>query len=368
MARKAGNGEGSVYQRKDGAWVAAVTIGYDDKGKAERRTLYAKTRKEAVEKRDKLRAEVAGGIVAGKNGVTVETLIAEYLAHKAPTWRPASLTSAKSVTANYITKPLGKVKLTNLDTRRVMLWARQQGASRSMQMARAHLHAACRLAVQWGWLGRNPVESTEPVSIEKKKPPELSAEQIRAIIEATQKPGAPPVADVVAVLLGLGLRISEALGLKWEDWDEAKGQIHIKAQLAKVEGKYVLAPLKTKSATRTLAVPVFVAQALQRRRERGLTSPMGLVFTTSVSTPCSLDNINDDLKAWMRREAGLEGLTCHTLRHLHGSYLLDRGVPITVVSAVLGHANPGVTMSVYAHKLKGSHEQVAAVMDGLLEG
>ena len=43
-----GNGEGSVYQRKDGTWAAVLTVGVKPDGKPDRKFLYGKTRKEAV--------------------------------------------------------------------------------------------------------------------------------------------------------------------------------------------------------------------------------------------------------------------------------------------------------------------------------
>ena len=365
MARKRGNSEGSIYQRKDGAWVAAISVGTGEDGKPKRRTAYAKTRREAAEKLDKLRAEIAGGIIAGKDGVSVEELIAEYLAHKGQTWRPASLRTATSICTHHITKPIGKVKLRDLDIRRVALWLRAEGTSRTTQIARSHLLAACSLAVQWGWLLRNPVEPTSSPPPVRKKPAELSAEQIRAIIAATQAEGAPPVADLVALMIGLGLRVSEVLGLRWDDWDKAAKRLHVRQQLARVEGEYRLAPPKTKSATRTLAVPDFVAAAIERRRgnEAG---EMKLIFTSDKGAPLNLSDVSASVRVWVFEVAAVH-MTSHDLRHAHASYLLDCGVPITVVSAVLGHSNPSITMAVYAHKLKGSHEQVAAIMDRLTE-
>lgn len=370
MARKRGNSEGSIYQRKDGAWVAAISLGRGPDGKPKRRTVYAKTRKEAAEKLDKLRAEVAGGIVAGKDGVTVEELITEYLAHKGQTWRPSSLRAAKSICTHHVTKPLGKVKLRDLDIRRVTLWLRAEGTSRTTQIARSHLLAACSLAVQWGWLLRNPVEATSAPPPVRKKPAELSAEQIRTIIAATQAKDAPPVADLVAVMIGLGLRVSEVLGLRWADWEEATRRLHVRQQLARVGGKYRLAPLKTKSATRTLAAPAFVAAAIARRKgtEAGKSNTdageLGLIFTTPTGAPLHLSDVGVSVRLWVKEVADVH-MTSHDLRHAHASYLIDSGVPITVVSAVLGHSNASITMAVYAHKLKGSHEQVAAIMDGL---
>ncbi|MQF70397.1 hypothetical protein FIL92_00220 [SAR202 cluster bacterium AD-812-D07_MRT_10900m] len=45
-------------------------------------------------------------------------------------------------------------------------------------------------------------------------------------------------------------------------------------------------------------------------------------------------------------------LTWHHLRHNAGSYLLSENVPITAVSKILGHANPAITMNIYAHELE----------------
>ena len=59
-------------------------------------------------------------------------------------------------------------------------------------------------------------------------------------------------------------------------------------------------------------------------------------------------------------------LTPHKLRHGAASLLLNEGVPVPLVSRYLGHANPGITMKVYAHVLDGTSHVAATAMDGLL--
>jgi integrase len=54
-----------------------------------------------------------------------------------------------------------------------------------------------------------------------------------------------------------------------------------------------------------------------------------------------------------------KGASLHTLRHTHGSHLLAAGVPLTDVSKRLGHSNPHVTATVYAHAMPG-HDDLAA--------
>jgi integrase len=58
-----------------------------------------------------------------------------------------------------------------------------------------------------------------------------------------------------------------------------------------------------------------------------------------------------------------KGASLHTLRHTHGSHLLAAGVPLTDVSKRLGHVNPHVTATVYAHALPGRHDLAAAAWE-----
>jgi integrase len=66
------------------------------------------------------------------------------------------------------------------------------------------------------------------------------------------------------------------------------------------------------------------------------------------------------------RAAGVPPITFHGLRHTHLTHLLRGGVPVHVVSARAGHANPTVTLNVYSHLIEGDQERAAAVMDEAL--
>ena len=87
-----------------------------------------------------------------------------------------------------------------------------------------------------------------------------------------------------------------------------------------------------------------------------------LVFCTSKGNKNSYQNLQKRVLSPLLNEAGLPQLTWHHLRHNCGSYLLSENVPITMVSKILGHANPAITMSVYAHELPEDSEQVRTAM------
>ncbi len=71
----------------------------------------------------------------------------------------------------------------------------------------------------------------------------------------------------------------------------------------------------------------------------------------------------DDLSSRPDAQAGVPRCTPHGLRHLHASLLLGKGLPLTAVSARLGHASPQITMSIYAHALN-EHDAEAAELIG----
>ena len=82
-------------------------------------------------------------------------------------------------------------------------------------------------------------------------------------------------------------------------------------------------------------------------------------------------NFASNLRNWfyrMLKRAGLPRVRFHDLRHTAATLLLARGVNVKVVSEMLGHANVGITLSIYGHVLPHMHQQAADTMDALLGG
>ncbi len=58
----------------------------------------------------------------------------------------------------------------------------------------------------------------------------------------------------------------------------------------------------------------------------------------------------------------------HDLRHTAATVLLSQGVPVKVVSELLGHSDISTTLRIYAHVIEGAQEQAVSVMDKLFHG
>ena len=113
-----------------------------------------------------------------------------------------------------------------------------------------------------------------------------------------------------------------------------------------------------------LSLPQRAIEAFIRLREVNGTSS-GYLFATSTGKPVDVSNFYKWTWRPALRRAGLpETLTPHQLRHGTASLLLNQSVPVPVVSRYLGHANPGITMKVYAHIIDGTSGMAA---DGINE-
>ncbi|WP_019707159.1 site-specific integrase [Streptomyces xinghaiensis] len=159
------------------------------------------------------------------------------------------------------------------------------------------------------------------------------------------------------LVLALGLRKGELLGLTWDAVDLDAGEPSVTQTLQRVKGELSVARPKTRYSERTIPLPPFAVDALlQRRKEQQDEREFcgsewldsGFVFTTSVGSPLDPRNLNRHWYA-TRRRAGLDGYRFHDLRHSFVSLLLDMQAPPHVVREIAGHSDLQVTLGVYAH-------------------
>ena len=116
MARKRKAGDGTVRQRKDGRWEGRIVIGYDDNGYPKTKNVLAKTKKECVEKLQKLKEE-CGGLKPEK--VRSEMVFGDWLTywyenHSKPKIRPTTQETYESRIRLHIIPEIGDIPLNKL--------------------------------------------------------------------------------------------------------------------------------------------------------------------------------------------------------------------------------------------------------------
>ncbi|WP_282202643.1 tyrosine-type recombinase/integrase [Kitasatospora fiedleri] len=254
------------------------------------------------------------------------------------------------------------------------------------------VRAVLSAAVDDGLLNRNPcgAASVRPPSAEARRIVPWLPEQVFAVRGALAE-RYRAMADLGA---GCGLRQGEIIGLAEDDaLDFETRTVRVLRQVKLIRGKAVFAPPKC-NKERDVPLPDSVAAALRAHMDACKPVPITLPWKTpdgpKVTYRLLFSNTagglvwksNFNLQDWKpalatagliptpgpgesyasAREHGM-----HALRHFYASVLLDSGESIRAVSDYLGHADPALTLRVYAHLMPNSQERARKVVDRLFQ-
>ena len=372
---KRGNGEGSVYQRKDGRWVGQYLV-YLPSG-PKYRYIYAKTRKEAAEKLTKAMADRNGGIVFDDENLTLSDFLDIWLSDCVKdTIRVSTFERYKSIVELHISPALGRLRLKALTPAHVQGFYRgrlDSGLSpATVQKIHVVLHKALSQAVKWSLVPRNVTEAaTSPRPTPKEMCP-LSADEVRKLLETAR---GDRLEALWVLAVHTGMRQGELLALKWTDVDLEAGKVSVRRTLTRVKGHYTLGEPKTKRSRRTVKLTAAATTALRSHlsnqmqdmdRLGDLYQDQGLVFTTDSGAPLNPSNIRNRNLRRLTSKAGLPKIRFHDLRHTCATLLLSRNVHPKIVQEMLGHATVAITLDTYSHVLPGMGDQAAEAMEDAL--
>jgi integrase len=349
--------EGSVYQRKDGRWVAQYR---DAKDKV--RYIYRKSKGEARKAlREALKDRDDGFIPANK--LTVGIFVDGWMAERKNTVSGRTWRVQESMLRNRVKPHIGDLRLCRLSPADVRAMYRSLLSAGLTPSTVGNVHVilkqALRDAVRDKHIRTNPLDDVKPPKQARKEKDVLTPEEVRRLLDAVK---GERFEGVYVLGATCGLRIGEILALRYEDVDVQRGTIRVERTLHEGE---CTAP-KTSSSRRTLTLPQRALESLVRLWQSS-SNPTGYLFATASGKPVDVSNFYKWSWRPALRRAGLpESITPHRLRHGTASLLLNQNVPVPVVSKYLGHANPGVTMKVYAHMIDGTSGMAAAGIDAAL--
>lgn len=373
MSKRRGHGEGSIYRRQDGRWAATVDLGWAE-GKRQRKTVYGKTQDEAIKKRNDVLRLIEQGVSVSDERRTVAQFLEGWLTDTVQPSDLADSTKASytDVVHRHLVPRLGQTRLSKLTPQRVQQLLnelREAGYSpRTVQYTHAVLRRALGQAERWGLVNRNvaklvdvPRPRTDPAKVHA-----LTLDEARRLLTAAT--GDRLYALYVVVLM-LGLRRGEALGLRWSDVDLDAGTLRVEQQVIRVPGQgLVVSPLpKTASSRRINHLPGFAIEVLRQHRLRQLQERLAvgdrwhehdLVFPSTIGTPLEPRNLTRHLHQ-LCKAAGLPPERFHNLRHTAASIGFAEGLDPKMIQHMLGHSSIGVTMDTYTHLVPGLQKDAA---------
>ena len=211
-----------------------------------------------------------------------------------------------------------------------------------------------------GLIQSNPARKTKlprrgPVA--EKTP--IAPEKVRQLLEALPEPSR----SLAWLLVLTGLRVGEALALRWRDIDLALGCLRVRQTV--YEGRFD--DPKSKRSKRTVPLGVKGIEILSAFKPQCIDSE-ALVFATRRGTPFSRRNLLRRQLAPTCDRLGIKGVTWHWLRHANATLLDAVGTPLGTVQALLGHSSAEVTREIYLHSVPADARSAVEKVEALLIG
>ena len=226
------------------------------------------------------------------------------------------------------------------------------------------LHQAMDAAVRERLIVRNPTEGT--VIPKNNYPPKqiLTEEQLERFLEVVRQD--PVWSDFFYTELTTGMRLGEICGLKWQDFEEKTGRLHIRRSAHRRKGGGVrVGETKTETGARTILLPPSTVELLKARKRKSYSD---WIFHNPVVPELPMDPsaAYHRLKTLLRY-AELPSIRFHDLRHTFATHALTSGVDAKTLSTILGHTNASFTLDTYTHMTTDMHKKAASVVGGFLD-
>lgn len=277
---------------------------------------------------------------------TVSTLVAQYRTEKMPT-RHDTRGGYESWLRVYIIPKWGNSPITDLQARPVELWLEPLPLA-----PKSRVHIRGILSSLWNyamWKQDVPMQ-VNPIGLVKvkgaskriRKARSLTVEQFRLLVPHLQEPF-----NLLALMcVCFGLRISEALALKWADVDWLNGTLRVERGIV----QQVVDDVKTDDSRKTLTISTDLLNMLKAwKQTTQFSTPENFVF----ASPFQLGRLPYSYRCvWERldnasQEAGLGHISTHSFRHSYRMWIDAIGTPVGVQQKLMRHSDIRTTMNIY---------------------
>ena len=367
MAKRRPSGDGMVRKRENGRWEGRIVVGHKRGGEPIYHSVYAKTQKELL---DKLHREIElyDGVELTEDslmtlGTWLDRWLDEYAANAV---RHSTLKNYRYM-ANHVKRELGDKQVSYVTAEDVQqmyhrLIVRGLSAT-TVRHVHSMLHLAMDAAVRSHLSAQNPTDLAVPPRAERGEMRVLTEQQLDTFMKAIRTDAS--WYDFFYTELTTGLRRGEICGLRWQDFDEKSGVLHVRRTLHMEDGRLVAGATKTGCGTRDIVLPDGTAEVLRKRKADSYSE---WIFhnLTKPELPISPGAAYLRLKEILKR-ANLPDIRFHDLRHTFSTHALSSGVDARTLAGILGHTNASFTLDTYTHVTGDMQKRAAEVVGGFME-
>ena len=380
MAKKRANGEGSIRKRADGRWEGRYTAGYHpETGKRIIKNVLGKTQAECKAKLSAALESVKGIDVSRADEYTVATWLRSwYDIYAKPNIRVATADRYHLMVEQYTIPRIGNIKLTKLtahDLQKLYKELLENGridrksghgnpglSSTTVRSLHLMLHNAFERAVKERLILRNPTEDCIAPKIQKFEIQILQPEHIKEYLNAANARGLLPMFYLELVS---GLRKGELTALLWSDLDIQNRTISVSKQASwDTEHQLILSRPKTGNSIREVSIPQDAVELLKQEHAKHPDNPW--MFPSGRTGEMYHPDSVVTLHKRILKDAGLEHIRFHDLRHTFATLALQNGVDVKTVSSMLGHYDAGFTLRTYTHVTRQMQQKAAEKMGSFM--
>ena len=380
MAKKRANGEGSIRKRADGRWEGRYTAGYHpETGKRIIKNVLGKTQAECKAKLSAALESVKGIDVSRADEYTVATWLRSwYDIYAKPNIRVATADRYHLMVEQYTIPRIGNIKLTKLtahDLQKLYKELMENGridrksghgnpglSSTTVRSLHLMLHSAFERAVKERLIPRNPTEDCIAPKIQKFEMQILQPKHIKEYLNAANARGLLPMFYLELVS---GLRKGELTALLWSDLDIQNRTISVSKQASwDTEHQLILSRPKTGNSIREVSIPQDAVELLKQEHAKHPDNPW--MFPSGRTGEMYHPDSVVTLHKRILKDAGLEHIRFHDLRHTFATLALQNGVDVKTVSSMLGHYDAGFTLRTYTHVTRQMQQKAAEKMGSFM--
>ena len=370
-----------------------------------RHVIYGKTLDELREKEKEVDRDISDGIKAEKRNTTINELF-DLWCHIKRGLKDNTFQNYKYMYNTFVRPKFGKLKISQVkksDVKRFYNYLADERGLQASTIDSIHtvLHQVFDLAVDDGYIRSNP---SERVLKELKQAHCFQTEKRKALTLDEQElfldylrntPRYCHWYPIFAVMLGTGLRVGEATGLRWCDIDLDEGLIDVNHTLVYYSHgpqkgcSFNVNTPKTKAGERVVPMLGFVKEAFleerENQKETGISCKASVdgytdfIFVNRYGDTQHLGTLNKAIRRIIRDcndaqfeksenpEVLLPHFSCHTLRHTFTTRMCEAGVNIKVIQDALGHADVSTTLGIYADVTKDLRKDEFAGLDAYFQ-
>ncbi|MFD7164915.1 tyrosine-type recombinase/integrase [Streptomyces violascens] len=379
MTKRRPNGGGTITKRKDGRYQGAAYVTNTD-GHRVRKYVYGATYDDAAEKLAKLQEQERGGVPVPSRSWSVGDWLTYWLEHivkeslEYNTYAKYESKGRLYLLPHLARKPLAR--LTAAQVRLFMAALKREGvpAATRFEVLRT-LRNALNRAIKEEILTRNVALLVDMPKVSKGDAKPWNAREAITFLHSVR---AHRLYAACVLVLVLGLRRSEVLGLRWQDIDFEGRRFTPVKQVQRERGQLVLKDLKTESSQAVLPLPELCARALEERRYlQGLEQQIAgekwhqddgadVIFSERFGGLIEPRGFSRTVDALIRR-SGVRRITVQLARKTCASLLAFLKVHPKVAQKILRHSQIKMTMDVYTEVVGDGEREAADLLAELLE-